>query len=83
MPFKQIFTQEQVLASIKYHSDIVTSAKIAEHMDCSMQTVNSLLAKLEKGGLVRQVNKGTEAHPAILWSRTAKAIQDIDNPDES
>ena len=75
MSFKQKFTEKQVIAAIQYNSDFPTAARIAEHMKCSIQTVHNLLATLEVKGCVRSVNHGTESRPAVLWSRTAKAIQ--------
>lgn len=75
MPFKQKFTEEDVVEAIKYYSDFITAAKLAEHIGCSLQTIKSLLEKLEKKECVASSNHGTEARPAILWKRTAKAIQ--------
>ena len=76
MTFKQIFTPAQVLTAIKYHSDVVTASMIAEHMGCKLQTANSLLTTLETDGLVLGVSGGNNP-PVVLWSRTAKSIQDV------
>lgn len=75
MPFKKQFNGSDVIAAIKYQSDSPTTALIAEHVGCSMQTAHNLLTTLLESGCVQSVNRGTENRPAILWSRTAKAIQ--------
>ena len=76
MPFKQKFTENQVLEAIKIHSDIVTADTLKEYIGCSLQTINTLLDKLMNEGLVTKSNIGPESHPVWLYKRTAKCIED-------
>lgn len=54
MPFKQIYTEDEILQVMPLNTPI-TQNSITRFVGCSVPTAKKYLKQLEKGGKVRQV----------------------------